>query len=47
MKAPGTGTREMAALALALGAVALGFLPLEPSAYLAIGRPIPSAGISP
>ncbi len=31
--------REMVALALALGAVALGFLPLEPSPFLAIGRP--------
>ena len=31
--------REAVALALALMAVGLGFLPLEPSAYLAIGRP--------
>lgn len=37
--APVSRWRELVALALALAAVALGFLPLEPSGFLAIGRP--------
>ncbi|OYW33132.1 MAG: NADH-quinone oxidoreductase subunit J [Rhizobiales bacterium 12-66-7] len=39
--------REMVALALALGAVALGFVPLQPAAFLAIGRPASWDGAVP
>ncbi|MFH1556205.1 MAG: NADH-quinone oxidoreductase subunit J, partial [Pseudomonadota bacterium] len=39
--------REMVALALALGAVALGFVPLQPAAFLAIGRPASWHGAVP
>ena len=34
----GTTLREVVAVALALGAIGLGFLPIEPNAYLQIGR---------
>ncbi|MFG1464306.1 proton-conducting transporter membrane subunit [Xanthobacter sp. DSM 24535] len=39
--------REMVALVLALGAVALGLVPLQPAAFLAIGRPASWAGAAP
>jgi multicomponent Na+:H+ antiporter subunit D len=37
--APVARSREMVALVLALCAVLLGFVPLQPSAFLQIGRP--------
>lgn len=44
---PVAAWREWVALALALVAVGFGFVPLEPSAYLAIGRPASWAGMVP
>ncbi|WP_454915388.1 complex I subunit 5 family protein [Xanthobacter sediminis] len=44
---PVAGWRAVVALALALVAVGLGFVPLEPSAFLFIGRPASWAGMVP
>lgn len=41
------GWRAAIALALAFGAVALGFLPLAPLSFLSIGRPIAWEGLAP